>query len=511
MVAGPRAVEPDPLDPLLAHVATDPRLLLTPAFVVGLDDQRRDLDRLSVLIQAHHDQVPRQSPSTQSSVSEVGVPAARWADGVTVLAGGNVEGSDIDGSHEASDELVCFIIGPIGDKLSDPGTEARQRYEQAILTVENVIEPACNEVGITDPIRADKYVIAGEIPEQIFRLLRDADIVIADLTDANPNVMYELGLRHSRNVLTLQVGEQQRLPFDVQTIRTVKFKRTEGGYIDAKNTLREMLERGLTGDFQPVTATRVWNEGLQDGTSGLGGPEGPPPVRPQDGMAAGGREAASRLAQAAQAQETGDEGEDDEPGYIELLVEMEDAMPRVTEALEDVAAVTGEFGDIARRGTEELQESEAKGSGAKGRLLVAIRFAERLDEPIEKMGNAASRLRADAAIMDQGLQHLFAVVRDGEYAVSEVEEITSGLESFVTTRDAYLEARPEIEGFRNSAATLRKMARPVKARIDRLTKLIDQVLDASSNFERWGNEAEELIRLVQEREASSTGGEGSEP
>ena len=39
--------------------------------------------------------------------------------------------------------------------------------------------------------------------------------MIADLTQANPNVMYELGLRHTQKKLTIQIGEAGRLPFDV--------------------------------------------------------------------------------------------------------------------------------------------------------------------------------------------------------------------------------------------------------------------------------------------------------
>ena len=67
-------------------------------------------------------------------------------------------------------------------------------------------------------MRADGLLRAGEITEQVFRRLRDDDVVIADLTGANPNVMYELGLRHTREKVTLQVGEYGRLPFDVNVI-----------------------------------------------------------------------------------------------------------------------------------------------------------------------------------------------------------------------------------------------------------------------------------------------------
>ena len=76
---------------------------------------------------------------------------------------------------------------------------------------ENVFEPACQRFGM-QPLRADKLPQPGEITDQVFGLLRDADVVIADLTGGNANVMYELGLRHTKDKLTVHIGEYERLP-----------------------------------------------------------------------------------------------------------------------------------------------------------------------------------------------------------------------------------------------------------------------------------------------------------
>jgi hypothetical protein len=124
---------------------------------------------------------------------------------------------------------------------------------------EYVVEPACSAHNL-DPVRADKIAHPGEITEQIFRLLRDADVVIADLTGGNPNVMYELGLRHTRDKITVQLGENERLPFDINTIRTIRFRRTERGLVEARDLLIEVLGAALDGSGSPVTATRVWSE-----------------------------------------------------------------------------------------------------------------------------------------------------------------------------------------------------------------------------------------------------------
>jgi hypothetical protein len=105
-------------------------------------------------------------------------------------------------------DLTCFMIGPIGSKHAPIGTAPRAVYEDGIQFWESVIEPACATVGLK-PVRADKLIQPGEITEQVCLLLRDADVVIADVSGGNPNVMYELGLRHTRDKVTIQIGEYE--------------------------------------------------------------------------------------------------------------------------------------------------------------------------------------------------------------------------------------------------------------------------------------------------------------
>lgn len=373
---------------------------------------------------------------------------------------------------ESRGEFVCFVIGPIGDKHSDPGTEDRQRYEDAILTLENVIVPACKEVGLDSPIRSDAYSVAGEIPEQVFRLLHDADVVIADVTGGNPNVMYELGLRHSRNKLTLQVGEKGKLPFDISSIRTIQFRRTEGGYIDAKNELRAMLEAGLVGRFDPVTATRVWLE---------------------DELARTPEESEKAPAGDRQRAELAEAPEETEPGFLEVLAQAEEAFPKMNQALQEMTVITQEFGALAEQGTREMEESESRGEGAKGRLLAAIRFAERLDDPLKRFERLASGYRAEVEVIRPAMDFLLDQVEQRQYEDLEVQAISEGLSAFKTLGETTKEALVGISGFRDSLAPIANAARPVRSRVRPLEKAINIVIETSTEFVTLGKRASELL------------------
>jgi len=93
---------------------------------------------------------------------------------------------------------TCFLIAPIGL----PGTEVRQRSE---LVLTHIVRPAAEASGY-EVVRADQLSVPGSITGQIVRLILDADIVIADISGLNPNVMYELGIRHAAALPAIQLA-----------------------------------------------------------------------------------------------------------------------------------------------------------------------------------------------------------------------------------------------------------------------------------------------------------------
>jgi hypothetical protein len=113
----------------------------------------------------------------------------------------------------------CFVIGPIGD----PGSDIR-KWSDTILDC--IIEPAVTACGYDKPIRADHISQTGMITVQILEHLIGDDLVIADLTDSNPNVYYELAVRHAaRKPFVQLIKDGQSIPFDLKDLRTIRVDR----------------------------------------------------------------------------------------------------------------------------------------------------------------------------------------------------------------------------------------------------------------------------------------------
>jgi hypothetical protein len=84
-----------------------------------------------------------------------------------------------------------------------------------------VFDPAVEPKGY-EVERADQIAVPGMISVQIVQKLLDADLVIADLTGYNPNVFYELAVRHAFHKPVIQVIDKgQRIPFDLSDHRTI--------------------------------------------------------------------------------------------------------------------------------------------------------------------------------------------------------------------------------------------------------------------------------------------------
>lgn len=112
-------------------------------------------------------------------------------------------------------DKVCFHITPIG---SD-GSEQRRHAD---LITETILEPAMEEIGLR-LVRADKIAEPGQITSQVIEHLLFSRLVVADLSYSNPNVFYELAIRHATRKPVVQISRTaDAIPFDVGQSRTIR-------------------------------------------------------------------------------------------------------------------------------------------------------------------------------------------------------------------------------------------------------------------------------------------------
>src|ERR1700693_902080 len=118
----------------------------------------------------------------------------------------------------------AFVAMPFGTK---PDPDGRPLDFNRVHR--DLLQPALEAAGLS-VFRADEEMRAGDIKTDMFQELLLADLVVADLTIDNPNVWYELGVRHAlrpRGVIQIQ-SQREHLPFDVYVDRTIRYRTKDG-------------------------------------------------------------------------------------------------------------------------------------------------------------------------------------------------------------------------------------------------------------------------------------------
>ena len=134
---------------------------------------------------------------------------------------------------------TCFVIMGFGEK-TDYQTQRTLNLDK---TYRGIIKPAAEECGLMC-IRADDIIHSGVIDKPMYELLLDADLVIADLSTANPNAIYELGVRHALrpNTTIIIVEDQFKFPFDLSHVLLRTYQHLGGGIdFEEVKRLRELL------------------------------------------------------------------------------------------------------------------------------------------------------------------------------------------------------------------------------------------------------------------------------
>ena len=139
----------------------------------------------------------------------------------------------------------CFVIMPIGTK----GTPDHQHFHGVFNQLAPVVRAYDYDVE-----RADEITQPGAITKDIVTRLGTADLVVADLTDLNPNVLYELGVRHALRgkgtIIIRDTNRTPKIPFNLKDYRVIDFV----GDIKSIDNLKTELEgylSSLTSDQDP--------------------------------------------------------------------------------------------------------------------------------------------------------------------------------------------------------------------------------------------------------------------
>lgn len=127
---------------------------------------------------------------------------------------------EVDKAISSIWDSVCFYITPIGDEDSE-------QRKHSDLFLSSLVEPAVSELNL-QVVRADQIGQQGLITAQIIEHIRCSRLVIVDLSFLNPNVFYEMALRHACKLPIVHlIRKTDQIPFDVSQSRCIIIDNTD--------------------------------------------------------------------------------------------------------------------------------------------------------------------------------------------------------------------------------------------------------------------------------------------
>ena len=144
---------------------------------------------------------------------------------------------------------LCFMLMPFGSKRDATGIDI-----DFDVIYRTILRPAIEDARL-QCIRADEERVGGVIHKPMFERLVLCDYAVADLTTANANVYYELGVRHAVRPFTtvLVFAEGVRLPFDLGPLRGLAYHLDEQGRPATPEEDRRRLTESLVATTQQAS------------------------------------------------------------------------------------------------------------------------------------------------------------------------------------------------------------------------------------------------------------------
>ncbi|MGE8466125.1 MAG: hypothetical protein ACN6QE_08320 [Pseudomonas putida] len=155
--------------------------------------------------------------------------------------------------QNTTEEVVskkAFIVTPIGGADS-----ATRRAADGLIS--SVLKPLLTELGYETYV-AHEISLTGSISRQVIEHILEDDLVVANLSELNPNVMYELAVRHCTGKPVVAIAEQgTRLPFDIADERTVFYTNDMRGVVELAPALRNAIQMSVAKSEQDNPVLRV--------------------------------------------------------------------------------------------------------------------------------------------------------------------------------------------------------------------------------------------------------------
>lgn len=329
---------------------------------------------------------------------------------------------------------------------------------------EDLIKPALEDAGY-DVARADSFLDQQNILRDIVRGITNAHLIVADLTNLNPNVLYELGLCHGQRIPTVLLAQSmEEVPFDLRSYRILIYTTRFDQVHKLKQSLKEIGEKHKTGtitfsspiiDFLPHE-TRILTEKTPE------------------------------ILTEKSSEEVTKEVEE-EKGVLDFVVEGEEAAGKINEIFLEIAKETEVIGNKMKDHTKRIQTLTANpgpGTSAQAHKLVSsaamgmIQYSENIERNLPILD------RNTDVLIESSSSYVNWIKPNSE---KDREQFATFRQSIDRLSKVTKEVLEGARSYRNVVASFRSIniAREINRASRRLTQALDGIISVMEKVEAF--------------------------
>lgn len=337
---------------------------------------------------------------------------------------------------------------------------------------QGLIAPPLTSAGY-EVARADTFLSHQNVLRDIIRGIRDADLVVADITTPNPNVYYELGIAQSLGVPTVLIAQDfDEVPFDLRSYRIVQYSTEFSEVDDFRERLKQIGLEHMAGRVE-------FGNPVQDFVVDPGVPNLPGLKNLDDQLKS--RERAAK-----------NEGADEPAGFLDHVLMLEDS----------TAALEALFLDV----TEDLT-SLSHGVTSKAATLAQLGEQPRATNPREVFRittSIANDITAFSQSLDRRLPEIESRTQDlinaggsvSSWVAEGVEEspdrVLEFKESMSEFGSAVTMAIEQMSEMRESTGSVRGVSRELDRASSRIQTSLGRLIDAMTQIQAFAIRSRDL-------------------
>lgn len=175
--------------------------------------------------------------------------------------------------------------------------------------------------------------------------------------------------------------------------------------------------------------------------------------------------------------------DDDTPGIMDKIADMEDEMPKINETIEEITHCLNEFNKEAGRAYRDIQQANQRQEGAKGRVQAARKLAIAIRSPTTKVYNLGSKFTSQLHIIDGGIRELIYLANEADERESAaIEELFYSIDDLVSITNTSMSS---VKTMVHESSQLERFSRDLRTPLRKMRTGLTALLEGSEIMNEW--------------------------